>query len=281
MTEIGAFAIIVLGLAPGAGWLLGRSRRALFAAGTSLSLALLAVFVLESRRPDLVAPLIRGSQLALLYPAWGLIPSVTVLTALARRTNRRNRRGVLLFCGALTAFGFWQASALLADPAAQLSGGHWKGRCCIQSANWSCAPAASVSLLKTVGIEATEGEMARLMRSRTDYGTFILNIERGLERKLAPSRKDLHAELRRLDYEELLATHASGIANMRLELLMDHAVAFVACDAAGVTLLDPAAGERRLTRAEFQRQWRGYAVLVVPQMPRAEGLHTSEKVEVP
>ncbi|HVY61868.1 MAG TPA: cysteine peptidase family C39 domain-containing protein, partial [Planctomycetota bacterium] len=180
---------------------------------------------------------------------------------LAMRADARTRRGVLGLCVVLAAFGVFQASALLADPGAALgAGGHWKDGCYIQSASWSCAPAASVSLLRTLGIEAGEGEMARLMRSRARYGTNPLNIHHGLARKLEGTR--WRAESRRLDYDGLVAARAPGIATVRLELLLDHAVAVLEAQADGVVVLDPIAGRSRMARADFEARWLGDVVLV-------------------
>lgn len=266
MTETFAFVVIAAALvaAPAAVWF--AARRGGLVAGVAIGacFALLAVFLVSSFRPHLVAPLLRGTPLALLHPAWGLIPAVAGLLGLAERTDERNRRSVRLLCGILAGYTVWQAVPLLGDPAASLGGGgHWKDRCYIQSTNWSCAPSSSVSLLKTIGIDATEGEMARIMRARPRYGTNLLNIERGLASKVAG--RGYRPELRRLDYEALVAAGGRGIASMYLELLLNHAVALVAVDAQGVTILDPLKGEERLTRAEFEARWLGDVVLLVPE----------------
>jgi hypothetical protein len=265
MTESVAFGVIVAGLAVAAPLAATLSRRG--RAGAALAIgagfAGLAVQLLCSRRPDVVAPWLAGTDLALLYPAAGLVAATTVLAALAVRTDARNRRAVLLLCAVLAGYGLFQAAGLLADPGAALGGGgHWKGDCSIQSTGWSCAPSSSVSLLRALGIEAGEAEISRLMRSRPRYGTDALHIQRGLERKLAGTR--WRAETRALDYDGLVAARAPGIATMRLAFLLDHAVAVLAADAQGVDVLDPLSGRSRVPRAEFEARWLGEVVLVRP-----------------
>ena len=263
MSETVAFGLILVGLAlaPAAAYLL--ARRSQLGAGVAIAagFAGLGAQLVCSWRPDAVAPLIAGTDLALFYPAAGMVPAVGGLVALAMRTDERNRRAVLFLCAIFAGYGAWQAGALLADPAASLGGGgHWKGDCYIQSTGWSCAPSASVSLLRGLGIEATEAEMAGLMCTRASYGTNLLNMDRGLSKKLAG--RGFRTELRSLGYDDLVAAKEPGLASIRLSLALDHAVALVAADADGVVLLDPLVGRRCVGRADFEREWLSQAILV-------------------
>jgi hypothetical protein len=265
MTETIAFLVILTGLIGGAivaalttrrgGWMLA----AVIGAGfLALGGHLVCVW-----RPHWIAPAIAGTDLSLLYPSIGWVPAVGLLTALGPRAEPRNRRVVLLFVGFLAVYGLWDAASLLEDPGAVLEApSRWNGDCCLQSTGWSCAPAAACSLLRRLGIDADEAEMARLMRSRRWFGTDLLKMHRGLARKLEGAPHEV--ELVRLGYDELVAARAPALASIKHQLLIDHAVAVVEARPDGVTLLDPLVGPRQLSREGFERIWRRDAILVRP-----------------
>jgi predicted double-glycine peptidase len=215
-------------------------------------------------RPDVVAPLIEGTDLALLYPGLGYAFGVVLLFALAPRTGRRNGRAVLFLGGFLAALTLWNASGLLGDLALRMgSEKGWIDDCCLQSTPWSCAPAAACSLLRRLGIEAEENEMVRLMRARPTFGTDLLNMQRGIESKLAGGGH--RVELRRLDYDGLVAARSPCLAPIKLRLFLDHAVMVADADATGVSVLDPLRGRRRLARAQFEAAWKRQALFVLPR----------------
>lgn len=262
MTEPAAFVLLLVGIV-GAGPLAYRiGRRGPRAAAIDIAAGFLAIgLALVCRyRPELAGRAVSGTHLALLYPGVWCIAGVWLLSALASRTTTANRRAVLLLVGLLASYGVANASFLLRDPGAALGRtGRWQGRCYLQSTGWSCAPSAACSLLRHLGVETSEAEMARLMASAPHYGTGDLRIQMGLERKLG---RGYRVELARPGYDGLVARGAPGVASIRLELFLNHAVAVVAADAERVTVLDPLSGEGRLSREAFERMWNGTIVFV-------------------
>lgn len=266
MSPTTAFLAITafLVLASTFGYVLSRRRgKWWFAVATGAGFLGVGVHLTCVWRPDAVAPLIAGTDLALLYPGLSYAFGVVLLFALGPRAGARNHRAVVLLGGFIAALVLWNASGLLGDPALQLEEeARWKGDCCLQSTPWSCAPAAACSLLRMLGVDARESEMARLMRSRPHFGTDLLNMHRGLSRKLEGT--GYRVELRRLDYEGLVAAAAPGLASIKLHLLLDHAVAVCKADLEGVTVQDPLHGPLRILRSTFGEIWKREVLLVLP-----------------
>ena len=59
---------------------------------------------------------------------------------------------------------------------------------------------------------------------------------------------------------------AGGFLGTGLSFLLDHMIAFTRASAGEIEVMDPATGGRRTrTRAQFEAEWKGQAILVVPR----------------
>lgn len=161
----------------------------------------------------------------------------------------RNRRAVTVLAGMLLLLSLWTERWMVAEPDASLAGRAGKDHHCAQTTSWSCGPAACVSLLSHLGVDATEGEMAALCRTAPYGGTSLFHIARGLRAKL-PGR-----EVRIVKGER-----ARGLAIVSVYRV--HVVA-VRLDGDRVTVHDPAKHEpRRMSLAEYRADYGGFAVVV-------------------
>jgi hypothetical protein len=111
------------------------------------------------------------------------LPVVALLCgiAFARMPGHAVRRSVLL-APLLGLAAFNLVRPILGNPPAL--GDRWKGDICRQTSGNSCGPAAAATLLRAFGIDATEGEMARLCLTRPG-GTPMAGVYRGLVIKTA------------------------------------------------------------------------------------------------
>jgi len=126
---------------------------------------------------------------------------------------------------------------------------------CPQSSGYSCGPAACVSLLSVLGVDATEGEMMELCRTPTYGGTSLFRICRGLRLKLGDK---CNARIIDGDPERLRAHGGPAIVAVRRM----HAVTlyFVGED---VVVLDPGLGApKTITFEECVERYGGDAVIV-------------------
>ena len=68
----------------------------------------------------------------------------------------------------------------------------------------------------------------------------------------------------RISYEELSAFHFPAIAHVILEQGLEHFVIVTKVTSRSVSLMDPAAGKRKLTKTEFLEIWDGVLLTAVP-----------------
>jgi len=101
-----------------------------------------------------------------------------VLAALVWRHLRLPSAVRAGLAAALVLLSFDYAAGRLFSTVA-VPGGRWRDDTCLQSTEYTCAPAAASTLLHTYGIEATEQEMAGLCLTN-GRGTSNLGLYRGL-----------------------------------------------------------------------------------------------------
>lgn len=156
----------------------------------------------------------------------------------------------------------------------------WQGSVCMQTTQSTCAAAATATLLKSLGISATEGEMAGRCFT-TARGTGLHGIIYGLDQKLAGSR--WHPIARHLTSEQLAATTGPAILIVELKEKawndqryrawgwnpgVKHVVVFYQTTSEGKLLIgDPATGREAWSREALDDLWSGEAVLIHPTAP--------------
>ena len=126
---------------------------------------------------------------------------------------------------------------------------------CAQSTNFSCGPAACVSLLSQMGIDATEGEMMGLCRTPSYGGTSLFRIARGLQLKLGD---DYIVKMVKGSPQYLKSRGSSAIITVNKV----HAIA-VHFDEDTVIVRDPAIGTpKTISFEQFVERYGGPAIVV-------------------
>jgi hypothetical protein len=108
--------------------------------------------------------------------AWCILPGVPI------------RKLVLIL--PLAGLGLWRSYGPLLGDAPQNIRNRWRDGVCLQSSSSSCSAAAAATLLKEVGIDATEREMAELCFTR-EQGTTFHGLYRGLKLKTSQTTWDV------------------------------------------------------------------------------------------
>lgn len=125
---------------------------------------------------------------------------------------RWNRFAVWGGAAALLAWSLYAGSWMLRSPCPGSDRLPVRGEVYLQSTGYTCAPAASATLLAAWGIEKSENEMAQLCLCVPDKGTSQFDIYRGLA--LAARGSGLHARLigvRRDDLPRLTRPFLIGV----------------------------------------------------------------------
>jgi hypothetical protein len=129
---------------------------------------------------------------------------IFILAALAWSAMQSRRAVRVMLVAVLLILGYWRAvHPLLAVPPPLAN--RWRGVVCMQTSDASCSAAAAATLLRRVGIAASEHEMAELCRTTSD-GTSMHGLYRGLKLKLegtdwdvAPFRGSVDTFLRQVE----------------------------------------------------------------------------------
>jgi len=166
-----------------------------------------------------------------------------------------NRRAVTVLAGFLVLVSLWTERWMFVQPDNSSTTRADAEHYCPQSTGFSCGPAACVSLLSVLGVDATEGEMMELCRTPSYGGTSLFRICRGLRLKLGDK---CNARIIDGDPERLRAHGGPAIVAVRRM----HAVTiyFVGDE---VVVLDPGLGTpRTITFEQCVERYGGPAVIV-------------------
>jgi predicted double-glycine peptidase len=131
---------------------------------------------------------------------------------------------------------------------------------CRQTTPYTCGPAASVTALHRLGIDATEAELARAMATSPALGTPTDVLSETLAERYHAA--GLTCEHRRFDSINDLPRDRPTLAVVKFAWMVDHFVAVLTVDERGMTVGDPVAGRVVLTREQFEQKWRHVGVVL-------------------
>jgi len=125
---------------------------------------------------------------------------------------------------------------------------------CYQSTDFTCAPAAAVTILRRLGLTAHEGELAVLSHSSPMAGTLPNCLKAALENRYGSD--GLKCQYRRFNSIDQLKEAGFTLAVVKDSFLTDHCVAVLQVSDTGVVLADPVTGTRMLSCQQFESIWR-------------------------
>ena len=131
---------------------------------------------------------------------------------------------------------------------------------CRQTSPYTCGPAAAVTVLRRLGFEADEGEIAIHAGTGPTTGTPADMLCRAIHQLFG----DRGIECRYRQFDSVADLNRSGltIALVKLNFFMDHYVAVRRVTDEHVVVADPLMGQRRLSHADFEKRWRGSGIQV-------------------
>ena len=198
-------------------------------------------------------------------PEWaraglGAFLPATLIPRLPRTRDRTALAGLSLFM--LLAVSIWPAAApgLNRGTLAQLATEIDADGICRQRTTYTCGPAASVTALRRLGLDAHEGPLAIACRTTEATGTPPYRLAETLDRLYR--QQGVQATFRHFPTSESLPRDGATIALMKFGLLLDHYVAILEATPARVVVGDPLLGRRELTPAEFDREWRHVGIVL-------------------
>jgi len=190
-------------------------------------------------------------------PAAAVMP-LFFATLAARLPRPRERRGVLALAGVLV---LAYAVVPFAGPALSFRENDAIGvsrdsdGICLQTTDYTCGPAAAVTVLRRLGVPADEKTLALAAHANLFLGATCGDLAAAME------RPGLRFRTEAFDGPSDLAARTPCVAVVKHSLLSDHFVAVLAVDDATVTVGDPLSGRRKMTHARFAEMWRNLAVV--------------------
>lgn len=137
---------------------------------------------------------------------------------------------------------------------------------CRQQTGFTCRPAAAVTALRRLGLNAEEGELAVLARTTSFNGTPPDVLAETLQERYAP--EGLHCEYRSFNSIDELRMAGLTLAVIKFNAWLDHYVTVLEITDEHVVAGDPLEGKVKYTRAEFEKTWRHSGVVM--QRPGAQ-----------
>lgn len=134
---------------------------------------------------------------------------------------------------------------------------------CIQSTGYTCAPAAAVTVLRSFGIQAEEGDLA-VRAKTTSSGTMLDLLSNAIFE--AYSDQGITSEYRTFKTLDELQRAGPTLASVKFGPFEDHCVAVLSMHSNQVNVADPLCGMRILPREEFLSIWR-YSGVVISKSP--------------
>jgi predicted double-glycine peptidase len=131
---------------------------------------------------------------------------------------------------------------------------------CLQNFPYTCGPAAAVTALRLLNIDAQEGELAIAAHTSPIVGTAPDSLALAIEEQFAG--QGIQAKYRWFESLDDIVPNTYTLAIIRQGALIDHYVAVVYVGRDEVLFADPINGYRALPRASFEAIWRGSGIVI-------------------
>jgi len=166
----------------------------------------------------------------------------------------------LIVCLLMAGFVIWFSvlpflmPALIKERLSNLQTKFDKNGVCRQTTDYTCGPAAAVTALRKLGLNANEGELAVLSYSSPVTGTLPSCLSSALQDRY--SAEGLSCRYRHFDSIAQLKNAGITLALVREAFLMNHCIAVLEVTDDAVTVADPVTGTRLMPYEQFEKIWR-------------------------
>jgi hypothetical protein len=245
------------------GFLTSRLPKHWWLLGYLAPLAVIVALAISVRRPEFALhPLLAWVFVGRWkFTVMAIVVAMIFSALVPRLPQPRERRALgILVAVAVLYFSVWPAVAVAINRPflASLETKIPPDGICRQSTDYTCGPAAAVTALRRLGLQAGEGELALLAGTSTATGTPPDMLARALNERFG--RDGLRAEFRRFSSVEELRAAGLTLVIVKFGLFLDHWLTVLEVTDREVIVGDPLNGENRLTHEEFLRRWRRIGV---------------------
>ena len=176
----------------------------------------------------------------------------------------RNRRAILIVVAVLVAVVAQQTFWHLGKPDIYNYNGKMVDGVCHQTSPETCGAASAVTLLNTMGIPTTEGEMARLSMTAPRKGLTPHQAAYALKRKLGQLGKSAQVEVRVPGLKDLYDLPGPFLAGIRFSSWENHMICVLQTTRDALIVGDPISfGRKNWSWEYFEKKWSG--IIIVTQ----------------
>jgi predicted double-glycine peptidase len=257
--------ILLLAIAAGAGYGVSRLPKYHWLWGYCIPLALLLLFNFANHHPTvLLAPPVSWIMMGRRkFALIGIIAVILLTTPLSRLPKLRLR---VMVAGLLGMYVLIESVMPFAAPIfnhkelAAMTTRIDRDGVCRQSAGYTCGPASAVTALRSLGLQAEEGNIAILSRTSAFAGTPPDLLAQALHDEYA--RFGLIAECRAFHHVAELKEAGLTLAVIRYGPMTDHYVTVLEVTDSTVIVGDPLTGREILSYPDFANKWRFIGVML-------------------
>ena len=131
---------------------------------------------------------------------------------------------------------------------------------CIQTTGFTCGPAAAVTVLRQLGIDAQESELAVSSKCNIKNGTTYEHLTSAIKKLYG--KKGIDCSIRNFDSIDQLKDIYPIIAVIKLSSAVDHYTAVLEVTEDKVIVGDPIAGKKEWTYEDFSKKWRSVGIVL-------------------
>lgn len=173
----------------------------------------------------------------------------------------RNRKSILLIVVVLFVVVIHHLFWHLTKPDIYNFEGKIVGGVCHQTSYETCGPASMVTMLKAMGIQTTEGEMARLSMTAPQKGLSPHQAGIGLKRKLAQLDRSENVTVRAPEFKDLQNLRKPFLAGIRFSSSTNHMICVLETTRDSLIVGDPISfGPKNWSWEHFRENWSGIIV---------------------
>lgn len=257
---VGAVSVVLVALLGIClGWRFSRFQKSYWLLGCFLPFVLIAMLVLTrySNGLHFVQPFSWVAIGRIRFITLSFAVSMGLTVPLSRLPHRFEK---LIVCFLMVGFVTWFSilpllvPALVKDHLLSLNTRFDADGVCRQTTDYTCGPAAAVTALGKLGLDADEGELAVLSYSSPMTGTLPGCLSAAIENRY--SADGLTCRYRHFDSIEQLKNGGVILAMVREAFLMDHCLTILDVSKDAVTVADPVTGTRLMPHGQFEKIWR-------------------------
>jgi predicted double-glycine peptidase len=181
----------------------------------------------------------------------------------------RNRRAVLIAVAVMVVVVVQQTSWHLGRPDIYAYEGKMVDGVCHQTSPETCGAASMVTLLNTMGVQTTEGEMARLSMTAPRKGLSPHQAAYGLKTKLGRQGRPAHIAVMAPDLKDLRNLPGPFLVGIKFSSLENHMICVLQTTCSALVVGDPLSfGRKYWTWEEFEKKWSGVVIVSRPSEDR-------------